>query len=115
MFTLGFLCIFAFRTQRLRFQIIKIVLANVQIIGMSATIGNLPEICTFLNAEVYTKDFRPVELIEYIKCGKEIAKINWNYTEDQDLLIEPKKVNYKVSEKILLSINGDLVLVNPTI
>lgn len=64
---------------------------------MSATIGNLAEICKFLNADSYTKNFRPIELIEYVKCGKEIAKVNWNYTEEPDLLIEPKKLNYKVS------------------
>lgn len=72
------------------------LLANIQIVGMSATIGNLDEICKFLNAEAFTKNFRPVELVEFVKCGKEIARINWNYTEERDLLIEPKKLNYKV-------------------
>ncbi|CAG9822832.1 unnamed protein product [Phaedon cochleariae] len=75
--------------------------ANIQIIGMSATIGNLPDICEFLNAEAYTKNFRPVELSEYVKCGNEIAKINWNYTNEDDILIEPRKMDYKYSEKIL--------------
>lgn len=64
---------------------------------MSATIGNLSEICSFLKADSYTKNFRPVELTEYVKCGNEIAKVNWNYTDERDLLIEPKKLNYKVN------------------
>lgn len=64
---------------------------------MSATIGNLSEICTFLTADSYTKNFRPVELVEYIKCGKEIAKVNWNYSDETDLLVKPKKLNYKVT------------------
>lgn len=50
---------------------------------MSATIGNLTEICKFLNADVYTRNFRPVELTEYVKCGNEIAKINWNVEENE--------------------------------
>lgn len=66
---------------------------------MSATIGNLEDICNFLHADTYTKNFRPVELVEYIKCGSEIAKVNWNYTEERDLLIDVKKTNYKVCIK----------------
>lgn len=53
-------------------------LAGIQIIGMSATIGNLNEIAKFLDAEVYTRDFRPVELKEYIKCGSDILQIKPN-------------------------------------
>lgn len=77
-------------------NIFKLFPANIQIIGMSATIGNLGEICKFLNADSYTKNFRPVELVEFVKCGKEIARINWNYTEEQNLLVETRKLNYKV-------------------
>ncbi|KAG5898460.1 hypothetical protein JTB14_015467 [Gonioctena quinquepunctata] len=75
--------------------------ANAQIIGMSATIGNLPDVCEFLNADVYTKNFRPVELTEYVKIETEISKINWSYTNEDELLIEPKKINYKYSKSIL--------------
>jgi superfamily II helicase len=49
---------------------------SVQIVGMSATIGNLNDLALFLNAEVYTRDFRPVELKEYVKFGKEIMCID---------------------------------------
>ncbi|XP_050430303.1 helicase POLQ-like isoform X2 [Adelges cooleyi] len=45
---------------------------NTQIIGMSATIGNMPEIGDFLNAHIYTRDFRPVQLTETIKLNGEI-------------------------------------------
>ncbi|KAJ8958309.1 hypothetical protein NQ318_017455 [Aromia moschata] len=75
--------------------------ANVQIVGMSATIGNLPDICKFLNADVYTQNFRPVELTEFVKCGKEIAKINWSYSKESELLVEPKKLHYKYSDSLL--------------
>ncbi|KAF7283875.1 hypothetical protein GWI33_022906 [Rhynchophorus ferrugineus] len=76
------------------------VVANIQIIGMSATIGNIQEICLFLNAEVYTKDFRPVDLIEYVKCGNEIAKIDWKCKSEDDLLTDIKKMDYKYSEAV---------------
>ncbi|VVC28997.1 Hypothetical protein CINCED_3A019032 [Cinara cedri] len=49
---------------------------NIQIIGMSATIGNMQEIGNFLNAYVYTRDFRPVQLIETIKIDDAIFVIN---------------------------------------
>nr|CAI5857119.1 unnamed protein product [Callosobruchus analis] len=74
--------------------------ADIQIIGMSATIGNLPDICKFLNADAYTKNFRPVELVEYVKCGKEICRVNWNYSEDSDLLVDVRKIDYKYSESL---------------
>ncbi|CAH0552619.1 unnamed protein product [Brassicogethes aeneus] len=82
--------------------------ANVHLIGMSATIGNLSEICKFLNADKYTKNFRPVELTEFVKCGNEIAKVNWNYTDKNDLLIEPKRVNFKYSES-LAKLDPDMI------
>ncbi|XRP96629.1 DEAD/DEAH box helicase [Methanocaldococcus sp. 16A] len=61
---------------------------NIQIIGLSATIGNPDELAEWLNAELIVDDWRPVELkkgiykegvIEYINGGnKEIEAINDN-------------------------------------
>ncbi|XP_039746296.1 helicase POLQ-like isoform X2 [Pararge aegeria] len=57
-----------------------VIFANqgIQIVGMSATIGNLPDIARFLNADVYEKQFRPVELTEYVKLGDMLHRIVWD-------------------------------------
>lgn len=84
--------------------------SNIQMIGMTATIGNLPDICQFLNAEFFTKDFRPVELVEYIKCGDTIAlskknevvpvrKVQYPYTEEMTK-IDPDKIGGLVMEVV---------------
>lgn len=65
---------------------------------MSATIGNMQEIGDFLNAYVYTKDFRPVQLIETIKINEEVFIIN----KDIDGSIKTKlsrKLDFTVSTK----------------
>lgn len=71
---------------------------SVQIVGMSATIGNLEEICSFLRATLYSQNFRPVELIEYVKCGDSIFKINWQAQDEMDLLVLDRKVTFPYSE-----------------
>lgn len=61
---------------------------------MSATIGNLDEIATFLNAELYTGNFRPVEIKEYVKCEENIWLLD---LKTEELLTDVKKINYRVS------------------
>ena len=46
-----------------------------QIIGMSATLPNLNEIALFLQAELFTSDFRPVPLTQYLKLNKFIYSV----------------------------------------
>lgn len=55
----------------------NVISEKIQIIGMTATIGNLMEVAQFLNAESYVGDFRPVSLHEYIKCENKIYEIDW--------------------------------------
>ncbi|KAF7648005.1 hypothetical protein LDENG_00163460 [Lucifuga dentata] len=47
-----------------------------QIIGMSATLGNIKDIQAFLRAENYSSDFRPVQLKEYVKVKDTIYEID---------------------------------------
>jgi replicative superfamily II helicase len=65
---------------------------------MSATIGNMQEIGSFLNAYVYTRDFRPVKLTETIKFNEDIFVIN----KDIDGSLKTKldrKLHFDVSFK----------------
>lgn len=58
----------------------------IQIIGMSATIGNINEIAEFLKASVYKRDFRPVELKEFIKIGSDIFEVNSPVCDTENIL-----------------------------
>lgn len=56
--------------------ITKLLLLNIQIIGMSATLGETKEIGQFLHANIYETDFRAVPLREMTKIGCSIFLID---------------------------------------
>lgn len=72
---------------------------STQIIGMSATLSNMNDLQQFLHAEIYEKNFRPVELREFVKINSEIyeltnrrakewsfiRKMSFNYTKEMTL------------------------------
>jgi POLQ-like helicase len=48
----------------------------VQIVATTATLENKTEIAKFLNAFLYERNFRPIELKEYIKLDKQIFEVD---------------------------------------
>lgn len=56
--------------------ITKLLLLNIQIIGMSATLGETKEVGQFLNANIYETNFRAVPLREMAKIGCSIFLID---------------------------------------
>ncbi|XP_022623138.1 helicase POLQ-like isoform X1 [Seriola dumerili] len=67
---------------------------NTQIIGMSATLGNIRDLQTFLKAENYTNDFRPVELKEYVKLNDTIYEVD---PKEEDCFKFSRLLNFKYS------------------
>lgn len=64
---------------------------------MSATIGNLNELAEFLGADIYQKDFRPVELIEYIKCGRDLLEVKKDAVDIENAFVHVKTINFNVN------------------
>uniref|UniRef100_A0A7N6FF35 Helicase C-terminal domain-containing protein n=1 Tax=Anabas testudineus TaxID=64144 RepID=A0A7N6FF35_ANATE len=65
-----------------------------QIIGMSATLGNIRDLQTFLRAENYTNDFRPVQLKEYVKLKDTIYEVD---PKEEECFKFSRALNFKYS------------------
>ena len=57
---------------------------SVQLIGMSATLPNLSTLATWLQAELYHTEFRPVPLKEMVKIGPTIYAADFKKLQDID-------------------------------
>uniref|UniRef100_A0A3P8X7X2 Helicase C-terminal domain-containing protein n=1 Tax=Esox lucius TaxID=8010 RepID=A0A3P8X7X2_ESOLU len=84
-----------------RGAIIEMTLAKViyvsnltQIIGMSATLGNVQDLQRFLKAENYTNDFRPIELKEYVKLKDSIYEVT---PKEEECFRFSRLLNFKYS------------------
>ncbi|XP_058834716.1 helicase POLQ-like [Topomyia yanbarensis] len=78
---------------------IRMIEAGIQVVGMSATIGNLDEIARFMSADIYCRDFRPVELKEYVKCGCDLLEINSKARTLEDAFGLKQSVDYGYTEE----------------
>ncbi|XP_077518660.1 mutagen-sensitive 301 isoform X2 [Amblyomma americanum] len=83
---------------------VKYVSPHTQIVGMSATIGNMDDLATFLGAEVFVGSFRPVELKEYIKVEDYIFEQQGKHEEEPFRVVRklPKREQMQDPEQLSL-------------
>ncbi|ELU18559.1 hypothetical protein CAPTEDRAFT_161173 [Capitella teleta] len=76
--------------------------AGTQIIGMSATLNNIKDLQKFLSAQVFSNDFRPVQLKEYVKLDDGIYEVNSSALCPEDQLQLVRAISYKCSKEMKL-------------
>uniref|UniRef100_A0AAG5DNE5 DNA polymerase theta n=1 Tax=Anopheles atroparvus TaxID=41427 RepID=A0AAG5DNE5_ANOAO len=74
--------------------------AGIQIVGMSATIGNLTEVARFMLADVYCRDFRPVELKEYVKCGDDLYEVRGQAQRTEEVFGEKRRLQFDYTDEL---------------
>lgn len=73
---------------------------SVQMVGMSATVGNINELAEFLGATTYENNFRPVHLTEYVMMEKQLCEINKVAKTETDLFIKNRTCTFNSKDHI---------------
>ncbi|KAI6195696.1 hypothetical protein M3Y94_01018000 [Aphelenchoides besseyi] len=79
---------------------LMVVNSAIQIIGMSATLSSIPLIRKFLRAHLYTTDFRPLPLEEFVKIDNKVYRLDEQADETQFARDLPKIVGLTASEPL---------------
>ncbi|RNA39659.1 helicase POLQ-like isoform X2 [Brachionus plicatilis] len=96
----------------------------IQIVATTATLENKLELASFLNAYLYERNFRPVELKEYVKMDKQIFEVDKNkiasqtFDQETDIIFKPVRqidLTYYTSEMKKNDIDGLIALTREVI
>nr|KAG5689392.1 hypothetical protein BaRGS_017676 [Batillaria attramentaria] len=71
-----------------------------QVIGMSATLNNIQDLAKFLHAEVFSSDFRPVSLTEYVKVEDNMYHVNSAALVPDDRLQHDRVITFTESQQM---------------
>lgn len=87
------------RATRLEIFLLKLLKCHKEckIIGMSATLSNIDQLLLFLQADLYSCNYRPVSLTEYIKIDSNLYSVDRKKTIDKMLNLE-RKMNNKANK-----------------
>ncbi|XP_052771050.1 helicase POLQ-like [Mya arenaria] len=72
-----------------------------QVIGMSATLSNIEDITQFLNADIYSNNFRPVQLTEFVKLTDNIYKVEPKALGSDDQITHDRVVNFEYKPEMV--------------
>jgi DNA polymerase theta len=77
---------------------------QVQIVGMSATLPNMPDLAKWLDAELYTTEYRPVNLEVKVCLGRQLFSLCALDVLQENGIIS-KEINYKLHSGIAANDN----------